>query len=324
MSNLANLRYLKPVGGLMPVSLQIGVKGGASKIWEGALVSSVISTGMAVRAGTSGSGHAMGIAKATVDNSAGSDGNKSIDLLQGAFWLVNHGTDTVTVADVGKPCFISDDQTVRKTSDSGACALAGLVLAVDSVEGVLVHVSAVMNAALESSQAEYGCISLSLHDFREVNSSSDEGNIAANGGLLASDTTPIMRGDANESQEISWAAGNADIISAQKALPPDFDGTQDVLVELFVYTDNAGGGGIDAATFTVETSWDAAALVSDTATDGTPATTMHKITATIDKADIPDSASVLSLDLTPAAHANDPTQLVGARILYRRKPYTLA
>ncbi len=319
MTNLDKPRYIEKVGDTMPAILQFGVDGGASKIWEGAMVS-VLSTGMAVRAGTSGSGHVKGIATATVDNSAGTDGALSVNLLQGRFFRNNSATtDEITAADIGSVCFAVDDQTVAKTSASGTRAIAGLVISVNDDEGVEVFISAALNASLEVSQAFYGTIDFSLNDFREVTSGGDVGNITANGGLLASDTTPILRGDAAETQEISWAAGNADIIAAHKMVPIDFDGTQDVLVDLFVYTDNAGGSGIDAATFTVETGWDGAALVSDTATDGTPAITMHKVTATVAAADVPNAPSVVTLMLTPAAHAADPTQLLGARILYRRK-----
>lgn len=323
MTNLAQERYINHVGNTMPTKLQFGVKGLAAKIWEGAMVALI--AGLAVRAGTSGSGHCQGVAEQSVDNSAGADGAHSVSLLQGQFWFANSGgADAVSEADYGKPCFVVDDQTVAKTSASGTRAIAGLVLRVDATDGVLVFISAAVNATLEPSQSSYGSILLSLMDFRLVTSGGDEGNTVANGGVLASDTVPILRGDANENQEISWAAGSQAILAAQTALPVDFDGTQDVLLDLFVYTDNSGGGGIDAATFTVETSWDGAALVTDTATDATPATAIHKITATIDKADVPDAPNVLTLELTPAAHASDPTQLVGARILYRRKPAAAA
>lgn len=324
MTYLAADRYIEKVGTTAVAKLQIGVDGGASKIFEGATVCA-LSTGMAVRGGTSGSGHALGVAEFTVDNSGGSDGDLSINLLQGRFWRDNSATtDEITAADIGKVCFVVDDQTVAKTSNNGARGIAGVVLAVDADEGVEVFISAANNAALEATAAQHGCIALSLYDFREVTGGGDVGNIVANGGILASDTTPILRGDAAESQEIAWAAANQDLIAAHVTLPPDFDGSADVLVELFVLTDNAGGGGIEAATFTVETGWDDGALVSDTATDGTPAVTLHKVTATVAAADVPDAPSVMTLMLTPGVHANDPVSLLGARILYRRKLSTAA
>jgi hypothetical protein len=156
-------------------------------------------------------------------------------------------------------------------------------------------------------------ILLSLHSFREADANGDVGNIVANGGVLASDTTPIMRGAAGLiSQEISWAAGNADPIVAQIALPEDFDGREDVLVDLWV-----SSGTTDAADFTVATSWDGGATVSDSASDtSTKSATLHKITARIAAADIPDAASFVTLLLTPAAHATNAIQLHAARLTY--------
>jgi hypothetical protein len=153
---------------------------------------------------------------------------------------------------------------------------------------------------------------ISLHDFRETDANADVSNIVANGGILASDTTPIMRGASGLiSQELSWAAGNADPIVAHRPLPEDFDGREDVLVELWV-----NSGTTNAATFTVATSWDAGATVTDTATDGAKSATTHKITTVIAAADIPDSASSLTILLTPAAHATDAIQLTNIRIGY--------
>lgn len=158
-----------------------------------------------------------------------------------------------------------------------------------------------------------GAILLSLYDFREVDASGDVGNIVANGGLLASDTTPILRGDAAETQEISWATGNVDAIACQFALPPDFDGSADVEVELWVNSGTTNG-----ASFTVESGWDGGALVSDAVDDSTTkSATTHKVTATIAAADIPDAASFLTLILTPPTHATDTIQLKSARVKYK-------
>lgn len=168
---------------------------------------------------------------------------------------------------------------------------------------------------IKSTQAH---IPLSLYDFREVDASSDVGNAAANGGLLASDTTPILRGNAAESQEISWAAGNVDPIALQTTLPPDFDGSANVTLELWVNSGTTNG-----ASFTVETGWDGGALVSDAVDDSaTKSATTHKVTATIAAADVPDTAAFLTLVLTPPTHATDAIQLLGARLLYKRKLLT--
>lgn len=160
-------------------------------------------------------------------------------------------------------------------------------------------------------------VDLSLNDFREVSSAGAVGDTTANGGLLSSDTTPVLGAEAtSEAQAIIWAAGNSDIVQTNLALPPDFSGEDDVLVELWVLTDNAGGGGIEAGTFSVLSSWDNAAQVTDTATDSVPTTTAHKITARIAAADIPDRPSFVNLQLVLGTHANDPVHLLAGRISY--------
>ncbi len=155
-------------------------------------------------------------------------------------------------------------------------------------------------------------ILFSLFDFREA-TAGDEGNIVANGGVLASDTTPALSGTAaTVSQQISWVAGNVDQVVLSKALPEDFDGRDDALLELWV-----NSGSTDLASFTVLSNWDgAAADVTDPATDPAASATTHKITARIAASDIPDAPSFLSLGLTPAAHATNPIVLVAARLTY--------
>jgi hypothetical protein len=155
-------------------------------------------------------------------------------------------------------------------------------------------------------------VPLSLNDFR-LASAGDVGATAANGGILSSDTVPVLSGTAaTVSQQISWATGQVQQVLCQVSLPEDFDGKEDVFVDLWV-----NSGTSDAATFTVATNWDAAAAdISDTATDGARSATTHKIQAVISAADIPDGAAFVSIALTPAAHATNAIQLVAARLSY--------
>lgn len=165
--------------------------------------------------------------------------------------------------------------------------------------------------------AFHATLALSLLGFREADASGDVGNAVANGGVLASDTTPILRGAAGGiSQEISWATGNVDKLVHEAPLPADFDPDEDVLVDLEVYS-----GTTDAATFTVATSWNGGATVTDTATDSSKSATRHVITARISAADIPAGATSVTLLLTPAAHATNTIQLCGARLRYAPKTH---
>lgn len=163
-------------------------------------------------------------------------------------------------------------------------------------------------------------VPIALDDLREISASGAVGNAAANGGVLASDTTPILGAETTtEMRAVIWAATNVDPVAVSIALPDDFDGSEDCYIDLEVRTDNAGGGGIDAATFSVLSTWDNGTQVTDTATDSTPAETYHQVRATIAAADIPNAARTLSLQLVPAAHANDPTRLSGLRLVYVSK-----
>ena len=158
-------------------------------------------------------------------------------------------------------------------------------------------------------------IPLSLHSFRECDAGGDFANGAGNGGLLASDTTPILCGDAAESTVISWEAGNADLIATQIALPADFDDTKDVTIDCWI-----SSGEVDAASLTIETGWNGGALVSDSLNDAaTKSATPHKVTATVANGDIPVGAAYVTMILTPPAHAGDAIQLHGIRMNYTPK-----
>lgn len=57
-----------------------------------------------------------GVAQEYVDNSGGSAGDKSVLMRKGSFLFVNSAsTDAITIADIGKPCYAVDDQTVART-----------------------------------------------------------------------------------------------------------------------------------------------------------------------------------------------------------------
>jgi len=158
-----------------------------------------------------------------------------------------------------------------------------------------------------------GHVSVSLFSFRETNATADVGNLAAVGGVLASDSTPALQANGVESQQLQWIATNQDQIATSLSLPGDIDGTADVTIELWV---SSAGVPTDAASFTVETSWDGAAIVTDTVTDGAASNSVHRVTGTIAAADVPDSPSFLSMSVIPAAHATDAINLFAVRLEY--------
>ncbi|MDR0810034.1 MAG: hypothetical protein LBE86_13065 [Gemmobacter sp.] len=99
----------------------------AVKVWKGGILmrnAAGFVTKGAVAAGCIG----IGRTEATVDNSAGTAGAASVAYRPGIFGFANSGaTEAVTQAEIGKLCYIADDQTVAKTSGAATRSPAGIV-----------------------------------------------------------------------------------------------------------------------------------------------------------------------------------------------------
>jgi len=110
---------------------QAPVAAGA-KLFNGAAIA-LTPTGCAIQAGA-GKKHFRGIADESVDNSAGGDGDVSIEIItpEAAYWDC---ATTLTQADVGKRVWFSDDHTVTETA--GNNTYAGRIKSVDQ-NGILV------------------------------------------------------------------------------------------------------------------------------------------------------------------------------------------
>lgn len=161
-------------------------------------------------------------------------------------------------------------------------------------------------------------VPIPLSNWRIVSAGGDVGNIAAIGGGLASNSDPILRGDANGSWEIFWAAASVVPIGVQVPLPPDFDDTGDAFVTLDVYS-----GATDAATMAVASTWNGGTEVTDSADDsGTKSATRHRITATIANGDIPSGATHATIRITPPTHGTDGIALVSSQLRYTPKLLT--
>lgn len=167
--------------------------------------------------------------------------------------------------------------------------------------------------------AKGGCVPIALSSFREVNATGDVGDITANGGVLASDTTPVYLARATTNDHvISWATTVVDPIGVSVALPNDFDDTADAYLDLEV-----SSGSTDAATIVVASSWGGGSEVSDSTSDvATKSATQHVLEVVIANGDIPAGSRCASFRLTPPAHATDAILLHGASLKYKRKLLT--
>jgi len=111
---------------------------GATVIPTGVIVA-LNASGLAVNGATSAALKAAGVSKARADNGAGADGAINVQVTRGCFRFGNSAAaDQITLADIGADCYIVDNQTVARTSNSAARSVAGKVRDVDT-QGVWVQ-----------------------------------------------------------------------------------------------------------------------------------------------------------------------------------------
>jgi hypothetical protein len=115
----------------------------AQLIYEGSIVCRN-SSGYAAKGAASTTLVGIGRAEERVDNSGGNAGDKSILVKPGIFRFGNSASsDAIAITEIGKPCYVVDDQTVAKTDGSGARSIAGFVHDVDA-QGVWVRFDEVL------------------------------------------------------------------------------------------------------------------------------------------------------------------------------------
>lgn len=282
--------------------IQIGVDGAAAKIYESAMVCALTATGYAVKAGVANTGPVLGVAQGNVDNSGGSDGDLSVDLLQGLFWRPNAGT--VTQAHYGEVIYAGNDQDVTATKSTNP--IAGICLGVDSSQGVLVLINAGLNHALQSIDELY------------VDATSAQGEIEIPIGNIADadgDFTKFVNGGADgltlaDSKAFCYRINNAGPPPQSLcsfAIPADADITADMTLNFLCSKNGATLG--DATTITVAAYAQADAALHDADADFGGATsalvgdaaakTLDVISLTLALADLPAVGSNVTLSFAP-------------------------
>lgn len=135
MAALTNVRDTSEIAqGAKYLSLPVK---GATTIFQGSLVA-LNANGYAVPGAKAADLTAAGRAEETVENKGG-DGELVIRVSRGVFVFNNTATteNKITQANVLKPCYIEDDQTVTSLADGAS--VAGTVIRVDE-EGVAVEI----------------------------------------------------------------------------------------------------------------------------------------------------------------------------------------
>lgn len=112
----------------------------ATTIFQGSLVC-LDAAGWAVPGATATTLIARGKAKATVSNAGGANGDQSIETERGIFRFENSAAgDLIARTEIGKDCYVVDDQTVAKTHGGNTRSIAGKVEDVDG-QGVWVRIA---------------------------------------------------------------------------------------------------------------------------------------------------------------------------------------
>ena len=167
-------------------------------------------------------------------------------------------------------------------------------------------------------------IPLDLFGFREIATNAIQ-NLAAHGGLLASDSTPVLErvnGDTDRALRIRWAAAVVDEIAHRPIpLPPDLNPASDVVVHLML----ARSGTTDDCDIDILAYENGAgAYAADTEMGGkTAALTgaanlVTEVIVALGASDIGGHPSVLNLSLLPDAHGTDAIHLFGGWVEFTR------
>lgn len=108
----------------------------ATKIPKGVMVMVVSGTGTALNGADTASGLVMGISTQLVDTTLG---HTVCLVMRGRFWFGNDGN--ITAANIGQQATILDNQTVSTAATTTNDVVAGVILQVDSVDGVLIDMT---------------------------------------------------------------------------------------------------------------------------------------------------------------------------------------
>lgn len=142
-------------------------------------------------------------------------------------------------------------------------------------------------------------------------------NTAANGGLLASDTTPILsttNGDTDSALRVQWASSNSDPIIFQVPLPPDLDADANVEVHFRA----ASGGATNSPVISADSYFNEGDTKIEDDSAAVTGTSYAEYVITIAAADVPSGAQTLTCELTPGAHTTDALYMTAIWVEYTR------
>jgi hypothetical protein len=114
----------------------------AEQVYQGGLACFDTSTGLVKKGAASTT--LIPIGRYREDQLVASGGTANVEFFRPlrAMWFANSAsTDLIAQTECGSNCYVVDDQTVAKTSNSNARSVAGRVWKIDSTKGVLVELA---------------------------------------------------------------------------------------------------------------------------------------------------------------------------------------
>lgn len=161
-----------------------------------------------------------------------------------------------------------------------------------------------------------GHIPLDITALREI-ASNDIQNLAAVGGIMASDSTPALarvNGATDKALRLAWAAADVtEVAFPPVAIPRDLTGA--ATVHLYA----GSGGTTDAPTIDVQAFVDVGDTEMGTATGAVPLSPAYaEVTAALTATNLGGHPGFLNLSLVPAAHGTDALYVYAAWIEYDR------
>ncbi len=173
-------------------------------------------------------------------------------------------------------------------------------------------------AELRTALGGVGFIMLDITSLREIASDLIQ-NLAAHGGILASDSVPKLErtsGASDGSLRVHWALGEVDQVQFPAIpMPPDLDETVDVTIHLVAEM----AGATDTPVINVEV-YDGVGDTEMGGNTGALADAITEVTVTIANADISGNPTgFFNISLIPAAHGTDAIYLYAAWIEYTKK-----
>ena len=162
-----------------------------------------------------------------------------------------------------------------------------------------------------------GYLPLDITGLREI-ATNDIQNLAAHGGIMASDSTPLLQrvnAATDKALRVVWAAGNVNEAQfAPVTMPPNLDASSDVTVHLLALM----SGATDTPTIDVQV-FDGIGDTEMGGATGALSSSLQELTVTIGNADITGHPlGFFNIALVPGTHATDAVHLHGAWLEYTR------